>query len=267
MRKLYILLLLALLAACGGDSVVGSGDAGDSSSPPDKSNFVATSVTEGGVERPLVDGTQIEIHFDGGRIGASAGCNLISGNFSVNGQGVLTVTDVIMTERGCDAPRHAQDEFVASFLASGPTFTVVSDDAIRLSTSDVVMAFVDEAVANPPLPLLGTEWEVDGFFDASVANSFNVDTPALIQFLDESTAVGFDGCTEFTIDIEVDDAAQSSGTLRFGGILDDAPADCVDVAYAYRVSTSIRGEASYVIDADRLTLTASNGVGIDFRAR
>lgn len=258
------LLLICLLTACGGSDSVDAGQGlGDRATPPpEEATYIATSVTENGEQRVLVEGTELEIHFDGDRISASAGCNLINGTYSLTDLGILEVSDLFMTERGCDGPRHDQDEFVANFLADGPAFNVVSQDSIQLSTDGVTIELVDEAVANPPLPLLETEWEVTGFFDASVANTFNVAEPATIQFLDESTAVGHDGCADFTIDVDVDEE-----TVRFDGTLDEPAADCEELPYVARVSASIRGEAAYVIEADKLTLTAPNGVGIEFRAR
>ena len=264
------LLIFGLLVACGGTGRVdvGQGSGDRATPPPAEASYVATSIVENGEPRALIAGTQLLLSFDGDRISASAGCNQIGGSYSATDLGILEVTDLFMTEVGCDGPRHEQDEFVADFLVAGPAFTVISADAIRLSTPAVTIELIDEAVANPPLPLLGTNWEVSGFFDVSVASAVNVAEPATIQFLDDSTAVGFDGCADFTIEVDVQQgAAASEGTVQFAGTLDEPSADCDELSYVAEVSASIRGEATYLIDADRLTITAANGVGIEFRAR
>ena len=67
-------LLVVVLAACSDDG----GTAPDMAELGDRTWFV-TSITEDGVARPIVDGTEITLTFEQGRVRADAGCNGMSG--------------------------------------------------------------------------------------------------------------------------------------------------------------------------------------------
>ncbi len=259
-------LLALVVAACGSGSTIAAG--GDDATP--NGSYWATMVIEDGLERALVEGTQIELRFDDTQLGASAGCNSMGGTFSI-ADGTLQVTDMAMTEMGCDSERHAQDEFVANFLSAGPAIAI-DGDTMTLTTDTTTMELLDREIADPDRPIIGTKWRVDGFFDASVASSFNVAQPAWLMFTDESTLVGFDGCADFEMDVEVSDGSTggpipdgADGEIQFG----DPPAmpndNCDDLPYAARLSANLRGQATYVIDGPTLTITAPDGTGVMLR--
>ena len=172
-----------VLGACGSD------DEGGLATQIEDREFWSTRVVEDDVERRLVDGTRIRLRFDDGdRVGASAGCNSMGGVYSLNGAR-LDVTDLAMTEMGCDPERHEQDNFVASLLGSSPTI-VIGDTELVLSNDRVTVTFVDESIANPDQQIVGTRWVVSGFIDADVAMSFAIDAPAELTFSDEVEPVG-----------------------------------------------------------------------------
>ena len=113
--------------------------------------FVSTSVTEDGTERALVGGTVIRLTFREGRIGASAGCNQIGGDYALD-DGRLHVANLASTAMGCDPARHDQDEWLTAFLGAGPT--VVLDGAeLVLEAGSARIVLVDDGVAAPNLPL------------------------------------------------------------------------------------------------------------------
>src|SRR2546423_11077938 len=114
-KTMTTLLTLALaLGACGRGPVPPAGATDSSDREPWGRTFLSTSVTENGRPRPVVDGTRISLTFvaDGHRLGAQAGCNQMGGPAAFEG-GRLVVGDLATTEMGCDAPRHAQDEWLA----------------------------------------------------------------------------------------------------------------------------------------------------------
>ncbi|HKF85905.1 MAG TPA: META domain-containing protein [Candidatus Limnocylindrales bacterium] len=113
--------------------------------------FLATG-TEG---TELVEGSQVRLTFEATRIGASAGCNQMSGEYEVV-EGILNVGPMAMTEMACEEPLMAQDTWLAAFL---PGATAVLDDTTLTLTKDgTTMTLQDEENANRDRPLQGTRW-------------------------------------------------------------------------------------------------------------
>lgn len=69
--------------------------------PPDLVGraFLSTGVTEEGTQRDLVRDTRIRLDFSNGELGASAGCNLLGGDFAIVG-GRLLVGPMHTTDMG-----------------------------------------------------------------------------------------------------------------------------------------------------------------------
>ena len=144
------LLSLVLVAACSG------------APPPAALNsrdFLSTAVSEDGAAKSLVPGTRIQLRFVDGQVNGSAGCNSMSGGYTL-ADGRLVVDGLGMTEMGCDPARHAQDEWLAAFLTARPALALDGNNLL-LTGSAVIMRLVDRRVAEPDLPLAGTLWTVE----------------------------------------------------------------------------------------------------------
>lgn len=241
------LVLVVLLAACDGDAPPG-GDTG-----LDGRAFLSTSVTDGGADRPLVDGTQIRISFNDGQIGASAGCNTMGGTYRIE-DGVLVFEGGSMTEMGCDEARHAQDDWLIEFLGSRPTITQ-SGSELQLSSEGTVITLQDAEVADPDLPLTGTTWTVDSIVSGEAVSSVPDGAEATFTFTDDGRVEVNTGCNQGSGRFEV-----TNGTLRF-----------VDVAVTEMACEGPGGQLeaavlpllgadglSWAIDARTLTLMAGN---------
>jgi heat shock protein HslJ len=273
MAGVVVALILAI-AACGDSDTVQSSDGDAFSEALDGRQFWSTRVVEGSVDRPLVEGTRIQLRFDDGSIGASAGCNSMGGPFEVEDGSALVVPELVMTEIGCDGPRHAQDEFVLALLSASPTITLVGD-VLVLSTETTTVELLDREVADPDRPIIGTQWKVTGFIEGEVAMSMVVDEAGSVVFSDDSTMTGSDGCSPFAFSVEVSDGSiggpvEGDGELQFGikdpGSLD--PADCgSEREYAEAFNELFAtGDASYTIDGPNLTVLNGDGNGVTFRA-
>ncbi len=266
MRTMILVVLCGLLlGACG------SGDEGGLAAQIEDREFWSTRVVEDQVERPLVAGTRIRLRFDDGdRIGASAGCNSMGGEYRLDG-GRLDVGALAMTEMGCDPERHEQDDFVASLLRSSPTISI-ADTELVLSTNGITVTFIDESIANPDEPIVGTRWVVSGFIDSDAAMSFAIDTPAELTFLDDSNMSGFDGCAEFSGSVEVSDGStggpvEGDGEIQFGQVQRDSSTPCAALEYARAFHRLFEtGDASFTIKGKQLTILNGEGVGTTFTA-
>ena len=262
------LFVLLVAAACGDSTVTTDGGAQNL----DGREFWSTSVVQAGAELPFVEGTRISVRFDDGRIGASAGCNSMGGTYSIS-DGQLAVQDLAMTEIGCDPERHRQDEFVAGLLTLSPTVTV-DGDTLTLSSGDLTVTLLDRSVADPDRSITGTRWVVTGFIQGEVATSMAVSVDGWIEFPDASTMSGFDGCSEFSGNVEVADGSvggpvEGDGEIQFGS-WETAPAPTVECEfqdYADAVNALFdTGDATYTITGPNLTIVNSDGNGVTLRA-
>ena len=128
--------------------------------------FLSTSV-EG---YQLVDGTEIQLTFDGANISAAGGCNQLASTWSLEGD-VLVVPGMAMTQMACEpAALMDQDTWLSAVLTSRPTVTLDGDD-LTLTADGTVVTFVDREVANPDLPLEGTTWNVEGLVSNDAVSS------------------------------------------------------------------------------------------------
>lgn len=93
----------------------------------DGNTFVSASVDG----HDLVDDTVVTLTFTADTVSANAGCNTMSGGFTID-DGTLTVApDMAQTAMACPEDLTAQDAWLAQFLQSGPDATF-ADDVLTL---------------------------------------------------------------------------------------------------------------------------------------
>jgi heat shock protein HslJ len=159
-RSLTILAVgvIVLVTACGDDD---SADDSDSSAAAETApsgevvaeqlnerSFLSTDVTG----QTLVEGTWLSLTFADDRLGASAGCNTMSGGFEIVEE-TLVVADLALTLMACPDDLAAQDEWFSALLTSSPEI-VFADDVLTLTGADTTVVLADETTG----PLNGTTW-------------------------------------------------------------------------------------------------------------
>ena len=248
--------------------------AGSGGTEPWDRTFLSTEVTENGRPKQLVPGTRITLNFvaDGRRIGAQAGCNSMGGQASF-GDGRLTVNDLATTEMGCDPPRHAQDEWLASFLTSRPEWSTSGEAAEGRGDSGAVLTLdngaarivlQDREVADPDRPLRGTKWVVDTIIDGQTASSVPAGAEAFVAFDEQTGFSGNTGCNGMGGTSVIDEARS---TIRFSEVITTKMA-CEDerMRLERAVLVTLDGDVRYDITADVLSLDGPNGHGLRLRA-
>lgn len=259
--------LLAPLAIVIALTVAGCGDRGSTSpggggdSPLRDRTFLATTVTENGGPRQLAEKTTIRFTFtDDGRLLADAGCNTIVGPVSLGG-GRIEVADMSSTGVGCDQPRHAQDEWLATFLGTKPNWRL-EDTKLTVSSGNIELVMTDRKVAEPDLALQGTKWTLETIVDGQVASSSQAGTEASLVF-DKETVTVATGCNRGSGGYTL-----SGTTIRFSAVAITKMACEQDrMMVENAVLTALTGEVSYEIDSDRLSLRLPSGKGIDLRGQ
>jgi heat shock protein HslJ len=210
-------------------------------------SFVVTSAE--GYE--VVPDSQIQITFEDGRIGISAGCNSMGSQYRVEG-GVLSVGDMITTEMACEPPLMAQDAFISNFV---PNTTLTLDgDTLTMAKDAVTLTLTDSEVANPDLPIEGTTWLVNGIVANQAVSSMPLGVEASLVFEGGNVNVNA-GCNTGSGSAEL-----GEGTITFGAIATTRMA-CEGPAMdaESQILQVLQGDATYEINGNGMTLTSPGG--------
>lgn len=243
-------LLALVLAACGaGSASPGSSEppgAGPDPSALDGRTFLSTAIDG----RALVPGSRVRLSFEGGRIGASAGCNSMGGPYAIDA-GRLLVGQLATTEMGCAPALMEQDTWLAGFLDGA---AVALDGAtLGLAHEGVTLTLLDREVADPDRPLVGTRWVVDGLVSGEAVTSVPAGVAASLAFADGRVAVEA-GCNSGGAPVEIGET-----TLGFGAlVLTEMACGADAMAVEQVVTTVLSGTVAYAIEADALTLDAGD---------
>jgi heat shock protein HslJ len=248
-----------VLAACstGGGAASPSASAGAGSGGPPATTealsgrtFLSTAI-EGA---DLAEGSQVRLTFEATRIGASAGCNQMSGEYEV-ADGALKVGMLAMTETACEEPLMSQDSWLSGFL-DGSSATL-DDTTLTLTKDGTSLTLQDESVLNPDKPLEGTRWVVTSVIANDAVSSVPESAQASLVFDATSVAVET-GCNSGSGGYEAND-----GLITFGPIATTLKM-CVDEsigALEQSVLGVLQGEVVSEIDGNTLTLT-KDGTGL-----
>ncbi|CAN5498892.1 hypothetical protein BH24ACT4_BH24ACT4_24570 [soil metagenome] len=260
--------LVLTVSACGGDTdtIVDQGAAGtgpptttgpsDPAPGPDDleaRSFVATSITEDGNPRSLVDGTRLRLVCEDGTLRVDAGCNQMGGRFATDGP-TLTVGPLDTTAMGCQPERMDQDAWIADVLARDLTVTL-DGDTLTLVAGSTTLILEDEAVSSTPTDLTGTEWTVDTLIQGDVASTPPAGVVATLRFSADGSYAVTTGCNTGSGTFEVDeqrlDLTPPALTKRA------CKADAATVEQA--VVAVLDGKVSFSVEGGRLTLTLDPG--------
>lgn len=248
-----------LITGCGGDESDDPGG-GARGELPDDRTFLSTSVTEGGVSHPLVEGTRIRLAFAGDDLSVYAGCNYLGFGNARQDDDRLVAGQASGTEMGCDPKRMGQDDWLAEFLTSEPTMRL-DGDSLRMTSQDTTIELLDIEVATPDRPLVGTRWRINTILDGQSANSFGAQYEAYLIFRDDGTVRGHTACNAFGAHYEVHGSRLSASRL----VATLAPCE----GYASELETALldvlSGDSTIDIETNQLTLTAANGKGVSLQ--
>jgi heat shock protein HslJ len=223
--------------------------------------FLSTNVTVDGAPFALVDGTRIRLVFDNGTLSASAGCNIIGGDLDIDGD-TLRFSGASMTEMGCDQPRHAQDDWLVTFLSSNPTFVLDGFD-LTLTSGTTVVTLLDREIAEPDQPLTNITWGLASFIDGDSVSSVPAGISAQFTFADDGTFSANFGCNSGGGSYAID-----GDTITFSDVVMTKMAcggAAGQVEEAVLTVIGSEGPITFAIDADLLTLMAGS-IGLQLSA-
>lgn len=222
--------------------------------------FIATSVT--GPEP--VPQSRVSIEFgDDGAVSLSAGCNITMGGDPHWTGTHLALTSVGWTEAGC-APAYSDEQKWWGDLMQAGVDLRLDGDVLTLTAADTTVTMTDRRVVDPDRPLQGTDWVIQGFFDTRTWSGTGI---AATLHISDGRIDFFDGLNTYSGPhgpnahvIIGADSVQVSGDFTASGAGCQAGAGCsVDMSV-------LTHDFDYRITADGLTVTGSDGSGLDFVA-
>jgi heat shock protein HslJ len=164
---------------------------------------------------------------------------------------------------GCDPPRHAQDEWLARFLTSKPSWAR-EGATLTLDNGAVRIVLEDREVANPDRPLRGTKWVVDTLVERDAASSVPAGVEAHLTFEEGRQFRGNTGCNGMG---GSSDVHEDRSTITFSEVITTKMACDDDRMRVERaVLATLDGDVRYQIDADVLRLDGPGGRGLRLRA-
>ncbi|MDT0201103.1 META domain-containing protein [Nocardioides sp. AE5] len=235
-----VVLALLLFAACGsyqgmtpGTDPVGS--------------WVVTSIVEAGEVKEPVDGTEIGIEFTDDEVRLQAGCNSISGRWTLSGD-ELNAGPMMQTEMGCDPPRMEQDAWLVRFFGAPVT---IGADPLTLTSGDTTLTLTPRGTVHPDRDFTGVTWHLDTIIEGELASSVPAGVEATLALDEDGNVSTHDGCNGGS-----GTATVSADTITFSGMMSTLMG-CMDargeVSTTYR--SVLTGTVTWQISGDRLKIT------------
>jgi len=256
LKRAAVVISALLLTGCG-QATAGPGPG----SPLWNRTFVSKALT-GSNAPQLVAGTTIRLTFEQGQVQANAGCNALFGDLRI-GTERLAVSGLGSTDMGCSAERLAQDAWLSSFLAAGPSWDLAGDD-LTLRTPQGELTLTDQRATSAAAarPLAGPRWTVESIVEGPTTSSAPAGVRAYLVIGDAGTVTGSDGCNRFS-----GKARRDAARITFSGVA-SPKRPCAGAGRALQsvLATLLGGSATVQITGDRLTMTMPDGRAIVLRA-
>jgi len=227
----------------------------------DGRTFISQAVADDGVDHGLVPGTAVRITFQGSNLSANAGCNTMSGGYSIVDGKLVASGGWATTEIGCSEALMAQDQWLSNFLSSGPRITLNGDSLVMIS-GGTAMDMLDREVAEPDQPLVGITWGLVSIITGDAVSSVPVGVVSTILFKPDGTVDIQPGCNSGGGSYVVD-----GDTITFSELVTTdmaCPGARMDVEAAV-LAVLNAGTVTYSIDSNSLTLMAGEN-GLQFSA-
>ena len=244
--------LVGLLAACGDDSKeAASTQPATTAAALQGHTYISQSAT--GIT--LVEGTSVHLSFTADSVSANAGCNTMSGGYTIEND-VLIAGPFASTMMACDQALMDQDTAIAAMLEAKPTVALTGDQLV-LSTSDITLTMTAET----DLPLEGTTWTVTSVIANEAVSGVPGTSVATLTISNGEAQVNA-GCNTGG-----GTATVAADTITFGPLAVTkkmCEPEAMDLEAA--VLGVLNGEVTYVIEGSQLTLMQGD-VGLELQGQ
>lgn len=276
-----VLALTAVAAGCGSDDGDGVDAGASTTEAPDATGDTepaaideAQGVTQADLDgrsfisqevtgHDLAEGSAIRLSFDGEMLSANAGCNTMNSSYTLVDGTLTWSSPAAATMMACEDALMAQDTWLDGFLGSGSE-TTLDGDELTLTADDVTLVLLDEQVATPDQPLVGTSWTLESIIANEAVSTVpgDIEAPTL-EIADDGTASVFTGCNrgQGTVEVAADGATATFGPLGMTRMFCEGSGSETEAV----VTTVLDGEVELALDGDLLTITKGDQ-GLTYRA-
>ena len=195
--------MLMIAASCGDDDPAAS----DEPVTPeilDGRTFLSTEVTG----QTLVADTRITLRFEADTLSVVAGCNTITGVYTVASD-ELVVGTMAQTRMACEEDLMAQDAWIIDLLTGSPDITL-ADDVLTLASETTTVVFGDRARIATASALDGSAWTIESLETGGTTSE--APENAYLAY-DEGSLFVATGCNRGSAELEVGDGTVTIGPM------------------------------------------------------
>jgi heat shock protein HslJ len=205
-------LVTAILAAGCAPSRADEVQPGGSGVALDGRSFASTEVSVAGKPREMAGKSPVTISVKDGTIGAYAGCNHLTGRVTFDGR-QLRVPGLAGTLINCSPELMKQDEWLRTFLTSGPTLSADGRKVV-LASGETEIRLTERPPVKAAGNLAGTKWHVVSLGSGGSVSSVPAGAQATVDFAADGKVTGNDGCNSFGGTI-----TQTGGSVTFSALV------------------------------------------------
>ena len=135
-------------------------------------------------------------------------------------------------------------------------------DELTLTGTTATLTLLDQRVADPDRPLVGTAWVIDTIITGDAVSSVPSDEPAVFSIDSSGAFHATTGCAGG----QLRGRAEVEAERVILTVTEELPCTGGGNGLDEAVRSTLQGELTYEITARRLTLTAPDGTGLGMQA-
>lgn len=225
-------------------------------------DLVAFRADNGSMIAPLPGAEPLIIFGESGTVSGSAGCNLYSASYRINGS-TITVEAVTATGAHPAAELARQESRYLELLAAAASYRVDDDRLILSGPSGRVLLIFSRTEEPERAPLLGTAWHLTRYSTSGSAVAAPIaDTGIDLIFEDDGTLFGSAGCNAYSAPYRVNETGLTVDRVIVTKTSASEPTGIMEQEAAYLAL--LRSAAGYRIVGDALVIIDGDGTAILF---
>ena len=203
-------------------------------------------------------GGEPTLEFDqpGVTVSGSTGCNAYSGEVTI---GTISIGRLAVTERGCEQAIMALEALFIEVLSGAASFTL-ADGVLTLEGAGGSVSFAEPAPV-VDVALEGTSWSLETLVDGAAATSVVATTLPTLT-VGSGSFRGTTGCNDYSGAVVADGAAFTVSDMTWTEI----GCESGIMRQEALILGVLQNAGTFEIEADRLTISTSDGRSLTYRA-